>query len=210
MIPNPIIHSTTFGGNPIVGIDGMALTKLDVLDGFDVIKICTGYKLGDKVLDYLPAGVKEQQAVKPIYETLEGWKEFHPRRPLLARPARQRHQIHPPHRGADRRASGAGVNQPRARGRHLDARSVQGVSGASARRVSCCSEEMNHAALCNQLRAPRRSRAVVARSASTPLRNSLSRFGKFREPGALPKFPVSFTRERRLRWSSSRHARLCV
>ncbi len=57
------------------GADGIALTKLDVLDGFDEIKICTGYKLGDKVLDYLPAGVKDQQAVQPIYETLDGWKK---------------------------------------------------------------------------------------------------------------------------------------
>jgi adenylosuccinate synthase len=57
------------------GADGVALTKLDVLDGFDEIKICTGYKLGDKVLDYLPAGVKDQQAVEPIYETLDGWKK---------------------------------------------------------------------------------------------------------------------------------------
>jgi adenylosuccinate synthase len=57
------------------GADGIALTKLDVLDGFDEIKICTGYKLGDQVLDYLPAGVKDQQAVEPIYETLDGWKK---------------------------------------------------------------------------------------------------------------------------------------
>ena len=56
------------------GIDGIALTKLDVLDGFDEIKICTGYKLGGKTLDYLPASLKDQQAVTPIYETLEGWK----------------------------------------------------------------------------------------------------------------------------------------
>ncbi len=56
------------------GIDGIALTKLDVLDGFDEIKICTGYKLGNKVIDYLPASLKDQQAVTPIYETLEGWK----------------------------------------------------------------------------------------------------------------------------------------
>jgi adenylosuccinate synthase len=55
------------------GADGIALTKLDVLDGFDEIKICTGYKLGDRVLDYFPAALKEQQAVVPIYEALEGW-----------------------------------------------------------------------------------------------------------------------------------------
>ncbi len=56
------------------GIDGIALTKLDVLDGFDEIKICTGYELGGKVLDYLPASLKEQESVTPIYESLEGWK----------------------------------------------------------------------------------------------------------------------------------------
>ncbi|MCC6788086.1 MAG: adenylosuccinate synthase [Hyphomonadaceae bacterium] len=56
------------------GIDGIALTKLDVLDGFKEIKICTGYKLGAKTLDYLPASLKDQEAVTPIYETLEGWQ----------------------------------------------------------------------------------------------------------------------------------------
>jgi adenylosuccinate synthase len=59
----------------VSGIDGVALTKLDVLDGFDAIKICVGYKLGDKVIDYLPAGVRDQAAVEPIYETLDGWKK---------------------------------------------------------------------------------------------------------------------------------------
>jgi adenylosuccinate synthase len=59
----------------LCGADGIALTKLDVLDGFDDIKICTGYKLNGKVIDYLPAGVKDQAAVEPIYETLDGWKK---------------------------------------------------------------------------------------------------------------------------------------
>ena len=58
----------------VSGIDGIALTKLDVLDGFKEIKICTGYKLGAKTLDYLPASLKDQEAVTPIYETLEGWQ----------------------------------------------------------------------------------------------------------------------------------------
>jgi adenylosuccinate synthase len=57
------------------GADGIALTKLDVLDGFDEIKICTGYKLGGKVIDYLPASVRDQETVEPIYETLDGWKK---------------------------------------------------------------------------------------------------------------------------------------
>jgi adenylosuccinate synthase len=56
------------------GIDGIALTKLDVLDSFEEIKICTGYKIGGKIIDYLPASLKEQQAVEPVYEALEGWK----------------------------------------------------------------------------------------------------------------------------------------
>jgi len=56
------------------GIDGIALTKLDVLDSFAEIKICTGYRLGAKTLDYLPASLKDQEGVTPIYETLEGWQ----------------------------------------------------------------------------------------------------------------------------------------
>ena len=57
------------------GIDGLALTKLDILDGFDEIKVCTGYKLDGRMLDYLPAGEKAQAEVEPIYETVAGWKE---------------------------------------------------------------------------------------------------------------------------------------
>jgi adenylosuccinate synthase len=57
------------------GIDGVALTKLDVLDGFSELKICTGYRLDGKVVDYMPAGLKAQGALEPVYETLEGWSE---------------------------------------------------------------------------------------------------------------------------------------
>src|SRR3546814_20792608 len=53
----------------------MALTKLDVLDGLDEVLICTGYRLGDKVLDYFPAHAADQAAVEPIYERIEGWQE---------------------------------------------------------------------------------------------------------------------------------------
>ncbi len=56
------------------GIQGVVLTKLDVLDGFETIRICTGYQLGDRVLDYLPAGTRDQSAVTPIYEDIEGWE----------------------------------------------------------------------------------------------------------------------------------------
>lgn len=55
------------------GITGIALTKMDVLDGLEEIKICTGYRLDGEVIDYLPAGAPEQARVEPIYETFEGW-----------------------------------------------------------------------------------------------------------------------------------------
>ncbi|GGF79434.1 adenylosuccinate synthetase [Azorhizobium oxalatiphilum] len=57
------------------GIHGIALTKLDVLDGFDEIKVCVGYKLDGKTIDYFPAEMGEQARVEPIYETIEGWKD---------------------------------------------------------------------------------------------------------------------------------------
>jgi adenylosuccinate synthase len=57
------------------GIHGVALTKLDVLDGFETVKVCTGYRLAGDEIDYLPAGQKAQGAVEPIYEELEGWPE---------------------------------------------------------------------------------------------------------------------------------------
>ena len=57
------------------GINGMALTKLDILDGFDTIQVCVGYKLDGKEIDYLPAGEGAQKRIEPIYETIEGWKE---------------------------------------------------------------------------------------------------------------------------------------
>jgi adenylosuccinate synthase len=59
----------------VAGIHGIALTKLDVLDGFEEIKVCTGYRLGNEILDRLPAGAAQQAAVEPIYETIEGWSE---------------------------------------------------------------------------------------------------------------------------------------
>ncbi|SES78475.1 adenylosuccinate synthase [Oceanicella actignis] len=59
----------------IGGVTGIALTKLDVLDGFDELKICVGYELDGRRLDHLPAAAEQQARVKPIYETLEGWSE---------------------------------------------------------------------------------------------------------------------------------------
>jgi adenylosuccinate synthase len=59
----------------ISGIDGIALTKLDVLDGLESIKISVGYRLDGEPIDHLPADQGAQARVEPVYETLEGWAE---------------------------------------------------------------------------------------------------------------------------------------
>ncbi len=59
----------------IGGIDGIALTKLDVLDGMKELKVCTHYLLDGHSVDYLPAGASPQARVRPVYETMEGWSE---------------------------------------------------------------------------------------------------------------------------------------
>jgi len=59
----------------ISGVNGIALTKLDVLDELDEIKMCIAYELNGKQIDYLPAGLDDQLKVKPIYETFPGWKK---------------------------------------------------------------------------------------------------------------------------------------
>jgi len=57
----------------VSGITGVALTKLDVLDGFETVKICTGYSIGGEKFDYLPPHSADQARVEPIYEEIEGW-----------------------------------------------------------------------------------------------------------------------------------------
>ena len=57
------------------GINGIALTKVDVLDGFKELKLCTGYRLDGQEIAYLPPGIAAQSKIEPIYETLEGWTE---------------------------------------------------------------------------------------------------------------------------------------
>ena len=59
----------------VSGMDGIALTKLDVLDGLDELKVCVAYELDGERIDRLPAGQGAQARVKPVYETFEGWKE---------------------------------------------------------------------------------------------------------------------------------------
>ena len=57
----------------IAGIDGIALTKLDVLDGFETLKICCGYRLDGEEINHLPAGSSAQARIEPIYEEIQGW-----------------------------------------------------------------------------------------------------------------------------------------
>jgi len=57
------------------GVSGIALTKLDVLDGFEELKICTGYELDGETLEYLPTAADAQARVTPIYETMPGWSD---------------------------------------------------------------------------------------------------------------------------------------
>ena len=57
------------------GVDGICLTKLDVLDGFDEIKVCVGYEVDGQTLDHLPADALLQARLKPVYETMEGWTD---------------------------------------------------------------------------------------------------------------------------------------
>ena len=59
----------------VSGINGIALTKLDVLDELDEIKICIEYELNGKKINYLPASVEDQLKIKPIYKTFKGWKK---------------------------------------------------------------------------------------------------------------------------------------
>lgn len=59
----------------VSGVTGIALTKLDVLDGFEEVRICTGYRLGGETLDHFPAHAADQARVEPVWETMAGWSE---------------------------------------------------------------------------------------------------------------------------------------
>jgi adenylosuccinate synthase len=59
----------------VAGVTGIALTKLDVLDGLDEVRICTSYRLNGETLGHLPAHAADQAAVEPVYESMDGWKD---------------------------------------------------------------------------------------------------------------------------------------
>ena len=109
------------------GIAGLALTKLDILDGFDTIEVCTGYMLDGKEIDHLPAGEGAQARVVPIYETIEGWKE----------PTANARSYGPAGPGDQICASGRGTrglsdcitfHQPRTRGYYSGTEPVRGLT----------------------------------------------------------------------------------
>jgi adenylosuccinate synthase len=57
------------------GLGGIALTKLDILDGMEKLKVCTGYRIGGEEIDHLPASSVAQANIEPVYEVMEGWSE---------------------------------------------------------------------------------------------------------------------------------------
>jgi adenylosuccinate synthase len=94
------------------GISGIALTKLDVLDGFDEIKVCTGYKLDGAVVDRLPAGQGAQSRIEPVYQSFEGWKDTTAGARFVGGPACAGGQVCAPDRGVDRLPDCPAVDQP--------------------------------------------------------------------------------------------------
>ena len=106
------------------GINGLALTKLDILDGFDEIKVCIGYRLDGREIDYLPASEHAQARVEPIYEIHRRLAGKDRAGPVLGRPSGAGDQICPPARGADRLFGRHPVDQPGTRGHHPHAKSL--------------------------------------------------------------------------------------
>ncbi len=96
------------------GITGIALTKLDVLDGLDELKICVGYTLDGEEIDHLPASQAAAGAGKAGLHHARRLEGIDRRRPQMGRSSGTGNQICPSGRGTDRCAGGAAVNQPRA------------------------------------------------------------------------------------------------
>ena len=120
----------------VAGIDGIALTKLDVLDGFDELKICVGYRLDGSEIDYLPAGQGAQARVEPIYEVLAGWQESDRGRTVLGAAPGAGHQICQAPGRADRDPGDDAVHLAAPRGHDPDAGPVRGLDAGSVYETS--------------------------------------------------------------------------
>ena len=111
------------------GIDGLALTKLDILDGFDEIKVATSYRLDGREIDYLPAAQSAQARIEPVYESIEGWKGVTSKArswaELPAHAIKYVRRIEELVRGP-RRAS---IDEPGARRHYSCTRSISGLRG---------------------------------------------------------------------------------
>ena len=96
------------------GVNGISFTKLDVLDGFETLKICVAYELDGKRLDYLPTAADQQARCTPIYEEMPGWSESTEGARCLGGLACRSDQICAPCGRVDRVSRGAAVDVARA------------------------------------------------------------------------------------------------
>ncbi len=96
----------------INGVTGMCLTKLDVLDGLDTLKLCTGYTIGDKTVDIFPVGAEDAARCVPIYESMPGWTDTTVGAKTMDALAGQRPRLHQAHRRTGGRADRHGIDRP--------------------------------------------------------------------------------------------------
>jgi adenylosuccinate synthase len=110
-------------------VSGLCVTKLDVLDGLDRIRLCVGYRHGSERLDSAPAGAEALAACAPIYEEMPGWRETHGRRAPSRGFARRRVGLPAADRGAGRCPHRSHLDQSGPGRYHRPAGSVRGVEG---------------------------------------------------------------------------------
>ena len=109
----------------INGVSGLCVTKLDVLDGMDELKVCVGYTIDGEFSDILPAGADDTARCQPVYEDLPGWRESTVGGEALRGPAAAGARLSRPHRGDLRRADRPDLDRSGPRGDHRPAASVR-------------------------------------------------------------------------------------